>query len=327
VVWAAVRWVPETGRGPAGDTAPATPGGGQRAGAGRPRFDMAGALLGALGLAAITYALIDATDRGAGSWEVVTAAVVAVLAAVLFVIVERRRGENAMLPPRLFSSRLFSALNIYTLAVYAALGGLTFFLAIELQNVAGYSAFATGISTLPLTILLLVGSPKAGALATRIGPRLPLTIGPLVAAAGFVLLRRIGPHASYWTDVFPGVLLFGLGMTLVVAPLTASVLAAVEDRYAGVASGVNNAAARAGGLLAVAALPLLVGLTGRAYEVPGELAAAFRAAMLWCAGLMIAGSLLGALMIHRPQRPAAPARPCPSLPPPTYAEHEHTPSR
>lgn len=317
VMLAALRWVPESRRG-----------NGQPRGVGRPRFDVAGALLGALGLAGVTYALIEATDHGLGSWTVVTGAVLAVLAIVFFVIVERRRGEDAMLPLRLFSSRLFSALNIYTLAVYAALGGLTFFLAIELQTVAGYSAFATGISTLPLTILLLVGSPRAGALATRIGPRLPLTIGPLVAAAGFLLLRRIGPDASYWADVFPGVLLFGLGMTLVVAPLTASVLAAVEDRYAGVASGVNNAAARAGGLLAVAALPLLVGLTGRAYEVPAELAAAFRSAMLWCAGLMVAGGLLGAFLIHKPPpRGGAPARPCPSLPPPSYAEDDRSHAR
>ncbi|HEX2772230.1 MAG TPA: MFS transporter [Micromonosporaceae bacterium] len=341
VVLAALRWVPESRRGPAdetapaaaaapadADTAPAGRGGGRPGGARRPRFDVAGAILGALGLAGITYALSAATDHGFGSWTVVTAAVVAVLAIVSFVIVERRRGENAMLPLSLFSSGLFSALNIYTLAVYAALGGLTFFLAIQLQTVAGYSAFATGISMLPLTILLLIGSPRAGALATRIGPRVPLTIGPLVAAAGFLLLRGIGPNAFYWTDVFPGVLLFGLGMTLVVAPLTASVLSAVEDRYAGVASGVNNAAARAGGLLAVAALPLLVGLTGRAYEVPDQLAAAFRSAMLWCAGLMVAGGLLGAFLIHKPRRRGGPpAHPCPSLPPPSYAEYERSRAR
>jgi MFS family permease len=331
VVLAALRWVPESRRGGAGDTPPAAataragrgggPGDGHPTppGAARPRFDVAGALLGALALAGITYALIDA-ERGIGAWPVAVAAVVAVLAAVLFVLVERRRGEKAMLPLRLFSSRLFSALNIYTIVVYAALGGLTFFLAIQLQTVSGYSALAAGVSTLPLTILLLVGSPRAGAIAARIGPRLPLTVGPLLAAAGFLMLRRIGPDASYWTDVFPGVTLFGLGMTLVVAPLTASVLSAVEDWYAGVASGVNNAAARAGGLLAVAALPLLVGLTGRAYEVPAELAAAFRSAMLWCAGLMVAGGLLAALLVHRPHRPGPPARPCPSLPPPTYAE-------
>jgi EmrB/QacA subfamily drug resistance transporter len=326
VVLAALRWVPESRRSPAGDTVPAAGENASRVG-GRPRFDVAGALLGALGLAGVTYALISATDRGFGSWDVVAMAIVAVLAGLLFLVVERRRGDDAMLPLELFSSRLFSALNVYTLAVYAALGGLTFFLAIELQTVAGYSAFATGISTLPLTILLLIGSPRAGALATRIGPRLPLTVGPWVAAAGFLLLRSIGPEASYWTDVFPGVLLFGLGMTLVVAPLTASVLAAVEDRYAGVASGVNNAAARAGGLLAVAALPLLVGLTGRAYEMPNELAPAFRSAMVWCAGLMVAGGLLSALLIQKPHRPAAPARPCPSLPPPSYGEYDSTRAR
>jgi len=259
---------------------------------------------------------------------VVAAIVVAAGAGFLFILIERRRHDAAMLPPGLFSSRLFSVLNVYTLAVYAALGGLTFFLAIQLQNVAGYSALATGVSLLPLTILLLVGSPRAGALNSRIGPRLPLTIGPLLAAAGFLLLRRVGPHAFYWTDVFPGVALFGLGMTLVVAPLTASVLAAVEDRFAGVASGVNNAAARAGGLLAVAALPLLVGFSGRAYEVPAELAAAFRSAMLWCAGLMVAGALMAALLIRRPRRPGGPpTRPCPSLPPPSYAEAEHGRSR
>jgi EmrB/QacA subfamily drug resistance transporter len=311
VVLAALRWVPESRR--SGE---------------EHRFDVAGALLGALGLAGITYALIEAADKGFGSATVVAAALVAVVAVVLFVLVERRRDDAAMLPPRLFSSRMFSVLNVYTLAVYAALGGLTFFLAIELQNVAGYSALATGVSMLPLTILLLIGSPWAGALNSRIGPRLPLTIGPLLAASGFLLLRRVGPGAAYWTDVFPGVALFGLGMTLVVAPLTASVLAAVEDRFAGVASGVNNAAARAGGLLAVAALPLLVGLSGRAYEVPAELAAAFRNAMLWCAGLMVVGGLMAAVLIRQPHRPGGPpARPCPSLPPPSYAEAEHGRSR
>lgn len=178
------------------------------------------------------------------------------------------------------------------------MGGLTFFLALQLQTVAGYSALATGLATLPMTILLLVGSPRAGALATRIGPRLPLTVGPVVAAVGFLLLHGIDENAPYWTEVFPGVALFGLGMTLVVAPLTASVLGAVADRFAGVASGTNNAASRAGGLLAVAALPLLVGLSERGYDVPAEFTAAFRAAMYWCAGLMLVGAALAALLIR-----------------------------
>ncbi|KAB1913062.1 MFS transporter [Micromonospora sp. AMSO31t] len=292
VVLAVLRWVPESR-----DEAAS------RTGAGR-RFDVAGTLLGALALGGITYALIDAPARGAGSPAVVAAAVLGVLGAVVFVLVERRRGDTAMLPTGLFGSRLFSVLNIFTVIVYAALGGFTFFLAVYLQNVVGWSALLTGLATVPMTLLLLVGSARAGALAARIGPRLPLTVGPVVAAAGLLLLRRVGPGASYWADVLPGVLLFGAGLTLVVAPLTASVLAAVADRFAGVASGFNNAAARAGGLLAVAALPLLVGLSGSGYEQKTALAGAFRGAMFWCAGLLLAGAVLAGLLIHRPRQPA-----------------------
>ncbi|MFC0030643.1 MFS transporter [Micromonospora chaiyaphumensis] len=288
VVLAALRWVPESR-----DEATS------RTGAGR-GFDVAGALLGALALGGVTYALIDAPARGAGSPAVLAAAVLGVLGAVVFVLVERRRGDTAMLPTGLFGSRLFSVLNVFTVVVYAALGGFTFFLAVYLQNVVGWSALLTGLATVPMTLLLLVGSARAGALAARIGPRLPLTVGPVVAAAGLLLLRRVGPGASYWTDVLPGVLLFGAGLTLVVAPLTASVLAAVADRFAGVASGFNNAASRAGGLLAVAALPLLVGLSGSGYEQKSALAGAFRGAMLWCAGLLLVGALLAGLLIHRP---------------------------
>ncbi|MGW4157472.1 MFS transporter [Micromonospora chersina] len=302
VVLAALRWVPESR-----DEAAS------RTGAGR-RFDVAGALLGALGLGGVTYALIDAPARGAGSPAVLVAAVLGVLGAVVFVLVERRRGDAAMLPTGLFGSRLFSVLNVFTVVVYAALGGFTFFLAVYLQNVVGWSALLTGLATVPMTLLLLVGSARAGALAARIGPRLPLTVGPVVAAAGLLLLRRVGPGASYWTDVLPGVVLFGAGLTLVVAPLTASVLAAVADRFAGVASGFNNAASRAGGLLAVAALPLLVGLSGAGYEQKTALADAFRGAMLWCAGLLLAGAVLAGLLIHRPARTAPGGQPCPSLP-------------
>ncbi|NES16477.1 MULTISPECIES: MFS transporter [Micromonospora] len=302
VVLAALRWVPESR-----DEAAS------RTGAGR-RFDIAGALLGALGLGGVTYALIDAPARGAGSPAVLAAVLVGVLAAVVFVLVERRRGDAAMLPTGLFSSRLFSVLNLFTVAVYAALGGFTFFLAVYLQNVVGWSALLTGLATVPMTVLLLVGSARAGALSARIGPRLPLTVGPVLAALGLLLVRRVGPGASYWTDVLPGVALFGAGLTLVVAPLTASVLAAVADRFAGVASGFNNAASRAGGLLAVAALPLLVGLSGTGYEQKAALTGAFRGAMLWCAGLLLAGAALAGLLIHRPARTAPGAQPCPSLP-------------
>ncbi|WP_374538937.1 MFS transporter [Micromonospora aurantiaca (nom. illeg.)] len=291
VVLAALRWVPESR-----DEEVSRTGGGRR------RFDVAGALLGALALGGVTYALIDAPARGLDSPAVLVAAVLGVVAVVVFVLVERRRGDTAMLPTGLFSSRLFSVLNVFTVVVYAALGGFTFFLAVYLQNVVGWSALLTGLATVPMTVLLLVGSPRAGALSARIGPRLPLTVGPVIAAVGLLLLRRVGPGASYWVDVLPGVALFGAGLTLVVAPLTTSVLGAVSDRFAGVASGFNNAASRAGGLLAVAALPLLVGLSGTGYEQKGALADAYRGALAWCAGLLLAGAVLAAVLIHRPGR-------------------------
>ncbi|MFY1596962.1 MFS transporter [Micromonospora sp. WMMD737] len=294
VVLAALRWVPESR-----DEAASRTGGPGRH---RRRFDVAGALLGALALAGVTYALIDAPVRGLDSVPVLVAVLAGVVGAVAFVLVERRRGDGAMLPTGLFGSRLFSVLNVFTVLVYAALGGFTFFLAVYLQNVVGWSALLTGVALLPMTVLLLLGSARAGALSARIGPRLPLTVGPVVAAAGLVLLRGVGPDASYWRDVLPGVVLFGIGLTLVVAPLTASVLAAVDDRFAGVASGFNNAASRAGGLLAVAALPLLVGLSGSGYAQPAALTGAYRGAMLWCAGLLLAGAAMAALLIHRPPR-------------------------
>ncbi|WP_328421363.1 MFS transporter [Micromonospora sp. NBC_00389] len=306
VVLATLRWVPES----RDESASRTAGPGRT----RRRFDVLGALLGALALAGVTYALIDAPARGYDSAPVLIAALVGVLAAVAFVLLERRRGDAAMLPTGLFSSRLFSVLNIFTVVVYAALGGFTFFFAVYLQNVVEWSAFRTGIALLPMTVLLLIGSARAGALSARIGPRLPLSIGPVVSAAGLLLLRGVGPDASYWLDVLPGVLLFGLGLTLVVAPLTASVLAAVEDRFSGVASGFNNAASRAGGLLAVAALPLLVGLSGGGYEQKAELTNAFRGAMTWCAGLLLAGAVLALVLVHRPPRDAPPSQPCHSLP-------------
>ncbi|MEH0829491.1 MULTISPECIES: MFS transporter [unclassified Micromonospora] len=301
VILAALRWVPES------RDENASRSGGKH-------FDVLGALLGALGLAGVTYALIDAPARGVRSLPVLVAALVGVLGAVVFVLVERRRGDAAMLPTGLFTSRLFSVLNLFTVIVYAALGGSTFFFAVYLQNVVGWSALRTGLATVPMTLVLLVGSARAGALSARIGPRLPLTVGAVVAAAGLLLLRQVGPGASYWVDVLPGVLLFGLGLTLVVAPLTASVLAAVSDRFAGVASGFNNAASRVGGLLAVAALPLLVGLTGTGYAQAAELTPAYRGAMAWCAGLMLAGAATAGLLVHRPPRAAPPSPPA-STPP------------
>ncbi|MCX4750811.1 MFS transporter [Kitasatospora sp. NBC_01287] len=264
-------------------------------------FDVPGSVLAALSLGGVTYALTAAAEQvSAAVW---VSAVAGVLLGVAFVTVERR-SAHPMLPLELFRSRLFSAVNLVTLGVYGALGGIFFFLQVQLQTVSGFEPLVAGVAFAPVTVLMLLFSARAGALATRIGPRLPLTAGPLIAAGGVLLMLRIGPDASYWTDVLPAAVLFGIGLTLLVAPLTATVLAAVEVRRAGIASGVNNAAARAAGLLAVAALPLLTGLSGEQYRVPSAVDAAFRTAVLICAGVLAAAGLLALATV--PGRPPVP---------------------
>jgi EmrB/QacA subfamily drug resistance transporter len=254
------------------------------------RFDVPGALLGALSLAGLTFAMIQAPEDGL-STAVVTTAVTGLVAAVAFVVVEQR-SAHPMLPMSIFRSRQFSAVNAVTLAVYAALAGVFFFVVVHLQVVVGWSPTASGVAMMPVTLLLLFLSARAGALAQRIGPRLPMTIGPAVAAVGLVLLSRITEGAGYVVDVLPGTVLLGLGLALTVAPLTAAVLGAVDVTRAGLASGVNNAVARTAGLVAVAALPLLVGLSGSDYQDPSAFTDGYRAAMLVCAGLLALGALL-----------------------------------
>ncbi|WP_282203731.1 MFS transporter [Kitasatospora fiedleri] len=253
------------------------------------RFDVPGALLAALALAGITYAL---TEAGAGPTPAALASGLAGLAlAAAFVLVEHR-SPNPMLPLSLFRSRLFTSVNLVTLCVYGAFSGVFLLLTVQLQIVAGFTPLLSGVALVPITVLMLLFSGRAGRLGRAVGPRLPLTVGPLVVAAGVLLMLRIGPGASYWLDVLPAVTVQGAGMTLLVAPLTATVLAAVDVRRAGIASGVNNAAARAAGLFAVAAIPPLAGLSGDAYRVPAEVDDAFRTAMLICAGLLTAGAVL-----------------------------------
>lgn len=288
------------------------------------RFDWTGALLGAAGLAGLTYALITAAEKSSNPFAVAAAGAAGALALVVFVLVERRIPQP-MLPPTLFSSRQFTGANLVTFAVYAALGGVFFFLVLELQIQAGFSAFGAGSALLPVTVIMLVLSERAGRLSERIGPRIPMTAGPAISAVGLLLMTRIGAGASYVADVLPGVVVFGLGLATTVAPLTATVLGAAESRHAGAASGVNNAVARAAGLLAVAALPLVVGLSGTDYANPAAFGAGFRAAVLVSAGLLVVGSALAwgtirsdALRVSRPEptegepkpvsRPAPPCR-------------------
>lgn len=276
VVWVSVRHVPETR-----DPHPPE------------RLDLPGSALAALALGGLTYGLIEKAV-----WAVVAGAVLL----VAFGAVEHR-SRYALVPGSLFASRVFVAANLVTLAVYAALGGVFFLLLLQLQIVSGYSPLAAGISSLPITILMLLLSSRAGRWAQVHGPRIPMTVGPLLGAVGLALMLRIGPGASYPTEVLPAVVVFGLGLSALVAPLTAAVLGSVSSDQAGIASGVNNAVARTSQLLAVAALPALAGIGADALGDPTAFAAGFRVAMLICAGLLLLGAVISAVMI--PRRTAA----------------------
>ncbi|MGY1823952.1 MFS transporter [Geodermatophilus sp. SYSU D00079] len=256
----------------------------------RGRFDVPGAALGALALGAVTHALI-AAGEDPGRADVAVAGVLGVAAGAGFVVRERR-ARDPLLPPSLFAERQFTGANLATFAVYAGLGGSSLFLVLQLQTVLGYDATAAGAAMLPSITLITLLSPAAGSLAVRIGPRLPMTAGPLLTAAGTAWLAGVDAGSSYPTAVLPGSLLQGLGMATTVAPLTATVLAAAPDALAGVASGVNNAVARAAQLLAVATLPVAVGLAGADYARPEVFAAGYRSAMLVCAGLFVLGAVV-----------------------------------
>jgi EmrB/QacA subfamily drug resistance transporter len=278
VVMMAARHVPET-RDP-------TAGG---------RLDFRGAALAAFGLAGTTYALIEAPESGA-SGPVLLAGIGGVVALAVFLLAERE-SANPMMPLEIFSSRQFSAANLVTFAVYAALGGFFFLFVAFLQVSLGYSPIAAGAASLPVTALMLALSARSGALAQRIGARIPLSIGPLVIAAALLLMTRIQPGDGYVSDVLPAVIVFGLGLTLVVAPVTATVLAAADARHAGIASGINNAVSRVGSLLAVAVLPLIAGLSGNLFYDPSAMTDGFHLAMVTCAGLAVAGGILAWLTI------------------------------
>ena len=253
------------------------------------RLDLAGALLAAAGLAGTTYGLTAWPGRGLHSPDVLAPLALGGVASIGFVLAERK-VRNPMLPLEVFESRVFTAANLVTLVVYAALGGVFFLLVLDLQVVAGFEPLAAGTALLPITVIMLLLSSRAGALADRVGPRLPMTVGPLVCAAALVLLARVGTGASYLRTVLPGAVVLGLGLSLTVAPLTAAVLGALDPRHAGVASGVNNAVARAAGLLAVAALPLAAGFGGGTLTDASTLAPVYRTAMLLCAGLLATGA-------------------------------------
>ena len=271
-VWAAQRFVPE-------EKPPSVPS----------PVDLPGAATGALGLAGVTFCLIEGPTIGWAAPAVLVAGAAGLGLLALFFVLEAR-GASPMLPLQLFRVRAFAGTNATTLCVYFGLGGAMFLLLLQLQRVAGYSPLTSGAALVPITLLLLALSSRVGALSSRTGPRLWLTFGPFGVATGLCLLSGAKGQASYVWSVLPGVLVMGLGLAATVAPLTSAVLSSVEARFAGVASGVNNLVARLAGLLAVALLPGVARLsTARSAEA---LSQGFSRAMLYSAGFCVVGGVI-----------------------------------
>ncbi len=276
--------------------------------------DVVGAVLAPAGLAVLTYGLIEGPGAGWTSPVILACLLAGLLLLTAFVLVELRTS-HPMVPMGIFSSTQFTAANLVTLLVYAALSGALFLLPIALQEVAGYTPVQAGTSLLPFTVLMLLLSARMGALAARVGPRLPMIVGPLVAGAGLALLVRLDSEGSYVTQVLPAVLVFGLGMTITVAPLTSTVLDAAPPSLIGVASAVNNDVARAAGLLAVAILPPVAGIAGDAYLDPERFTAGFHTAVLIAGAAAALGGIVAAIGIRNPAR----------RPEPVAKHHSHCP--
>jgi EmrB/QacA subfamily drug resistance transporter len=271
------------------------------------KVDVRGALLAVVALAGITFGLIEGPSLGWSDPWVVGILAGGLAGAAGFVAAERA-SPAPMLPAALFAVRPFTITNTVTFLVYAALSGALFLLPVELQVVDRYSPLESGVALLPVTLLMLVLSARSGRLASRIGPRLQMSVGPLVVSAGLLLLVRSTTDANYLTGVLPAVIVFGLGLAATVAPLTATALASLPEEHAGLASAINNDVARIGGLIAVAVLPAVGGITGSAYLHPDRLAAGFRTAMVAASACCAAGGLVAAVWLRIP-RPAPSGRP------------------
>jgi EmrB/QacA subfamily drug resistance transporter len=267
------------------------------------QVDLVGAGLCALGLGGIVFALIEQPNHGWSSPVILGPLVGGVLAFAAFLGYERRAAEP-MLKLELFSRRNFAIGNLETLALYAGLAILFFFLVIYLQQVAGYSALESGLTTLPVTIVMFALSRRFGALADRYGPRFFMGAGPLISAGGILLLLRVGMDPSYVVDLLPALLIFALGLSLTVAPLTATVLADADEHDAGIASAINNAVARVAGLVGVSVVGVVVAgtLLGDTFAANTESVRAFHQVVVICAVLVAAGGVAGAIGIVNPRR-------------------------
>jgi EmrB/QacA subfamily drug resistance transporter len=267
------------------------------------KADWPGALAGVTALATITYAIIVLPGSGVASPQFAAAAVVAVLSSATFAVTERR-ASHPMLPLTIFRPAQFRAANAVTFVVNGALGGFAFVFIPALEIVAGYSPVVAGSALVPVTAVTMLLSGTSGRLAQRFGPRPQLVAGCLVCAGASALAARIGPHAGYWTVVFPLALGFGLGLASLIPPLTASAMSSAPDSLAGLASGVNNAVARVAGLLWIAALPPITGLTGSAYADPARFRSSFGQISWICAAAFACAAALAAAFITGPKRPA-----------------------
>ena len=260
------------------------------------RIDGLGAALTVVGLAGLTYSLTGIGDVGATT-PVLAAGACGIGALTVFMLMQRR-STRPLVPPAMFRSVQFSAANAATFLMYGGLGAMMVLLVLQLQVVAGFSPILAGSALLPVTVIMLLLSSRVGALSARIGPRLLMSVGPLLCGVGVVMMLRVGADAQYLPDVLPTVAIFGLGLALTVAPLTSTVLSAADERRVGVASGINNAVARAAGLLAVAVIPAAAGISGSEYTKPTAFNSGFDTAMIICAGLFFASGLLALAFIR-----------------------------
>ena len=288
VIWLTLRYVPVR----SGEATSA-----------RATLDWIGSLLAVLGLGGVIFALIEGPTRGWSETIVWMSGMGGAVCLILFVLYEARH-EDPMLPLRFFRVRRFTGANAVTVFVYFVLSAVFFLLTLELQKVMGYSALEAGASGMPVTILLLFLSPYAGRLADRIGPRVPMTLGPLIAAVGVAMLSPVGEGTSYWTGILPGLFVFGIGLGLTVAPLTSTALGALDDAHAGIASGVNNAIGRIAQLLGIPLLPLAAGISGIEEIAGAEFTEGFARAMWIGAALLVVGAVLAWTLLAGTPPPA-----------------------
>ena len=255
----------------------------------RARFDVLGAVLGAVGLGGVVFALIEQGNLGWANPAIWASCLVGVVALVAFVVHEKYT-DQPMLPLNLFSERNFSVGNIATFLIYAALSLQGFLLAIFLQQVAGFSATSAGLASLPITIMMLFLSSRFGALSGIYGPRVFMAVGPIIAGIGTLYMATAQVPVQYWTQLLPGILLFGLGLSITVAPLTSAILGSIKSSQAGVGSAVNNAISRIAGLLAIATIGVFIGttMTRDGYWI----------GLIICSGLLVAGGIVSAFGIR-----------------------------